>query len=781
MHGGITHVSAVIKRRPRTTRAGQGTEEPLLALLAAMQAVEAGDFSVQLPAHWAGLEGKLAESFNRLVASNRRLAEDLQQVRDTVGRKGQTRQRITPAARQGAWAGMERSVNELIDDLVWPVEAMTEAIASVSRGDLTRTVPLEADGRPLQGEFLRSARLVNGMIEQMSEFSSEVTRVALEVGTAGKLGGQAKVKGVSGVWKDLTDSVNSMASNLTTQVRNIAEVTTAVARGDLSRKITVDVRGEILELKNTINTMVDQLNGFAAEVTRVAREVGTEGKLGGQAQVPGVAGTWKDLTDNVNQLAANLTNQVRAIADVATAVTQGDLTRTITVDVRGEVEVLCELHRKRREAQALVEELEAANRALLADKARELEALNDSLRRANAELAARNDELQVEIAERRKAEARLREADECKNEFLATLAHELRNPLVPLQNALAIRRITMGEAADPLQDTMERQLRLLVRLVDDLLDVSRITRGKMVLRRTLTPLQAAIECAVDTAQPLIDDRGHTLLLDLPDEPVLLYADPARLSQIFANLLNNAAKYSEPGAHIEVRAERRADHTVAVRVVDRGIGLAPHDLATVFDPFRQVDTSAERAHGGLGIGLTLAQRLARLHGGRIEVHSDGIGCGSTFTVVLPVGEGAAEDNAPARVPVVGTDTPVRVLVVDDNRDAADTLAAMIRLLGHTVDCVYDPQGVEQAVERFEPELVFLDLGMPGRSGYDVARALRQGTRGDGLRLVAVTGWGQPEDHRRTQEAGFDGHLVKPPDLDGIRRMCATVAAPRAAEL
>ncbi|GHE43701.1 response regulator [Vulcaniibacterium thermophilum] len=449
--------------------------------------------------------------------------------------------------------------------------------------------------------------------------------------------------------------------------------------------------------------------------------------------------------------------------------------------LRSKVEVLCELHRKRREAQALAEELEAANRALLADKARELEALNDSLRRANAELAARNDELQVEIAERRKAEARLREADERKNEFLATLAHELRNPLAPLQNALAIRRITMGEAADPLQDTMERQLRLLVRLVDDLLDVSRITRGKMVLRRTLTPLQAAIECAVDTAQPLIDDRGHTLLLDLPDEPVLLYADPARLSQIFANLLNNAAKYSEPGAHIEVRAERRADHTVAVRVVDRGIGLAPHDLATVFDPFRQVDTSAERAHGGLGIGLTLAQRLARLHGGRIEVHSDGIGCGSTFTVVLPVGEGAAEDDAPARVPVVGTDTPVRVLVVDDNRDAADTLAAMIRLLGHTVDCVYDPQGVEQAVERFEPELVFLDLGMPGRSGYDVARALRQGTRGDGLRLVAVTGWGQPEDHRRTQEAGFDGHLVKPPDLDGIRRMCAAVAAPRAAEL
>jgi len=334
---GENNVSAVIKRRVRTPRAGTGVEEPLLALLAAMQAVEAGDFTVRLPAHWPGIEGKLAESFNRIVASNKRLADDLQHVRETVGRKGQTRQRVAPAARQGAWAGMERSVNELIDDLVWPVEAMTEAIASVARGDLSRTVPLEADGRPLQGEFLRSARLVNGMIEQMSEFSSEVTRVALEVGTAGKLGGQAKVKGVSGVWKDLTDSVNQMASNLTAQVRNISEVTIAVANGDLSRKITVDVRGEILQLKEAINTMVDQLRSFASEVTRVAREVGTEGKLGGQAIVPGVAGTWKDLTDSVNAMASNLTSQVRNIAEVTTAVARGDLSRKITVDVRGEI------------------------------------------------------------------------------------------------------------------------------------------------------------------------------------------------------------------------------------------------------------------------------------------------------------------------------------------------------------------------------------------------------------------------------------------------------------
>ncbi len=302
-----------------------------------MVAVCEGDFSVQLPRHWDGIAAKLAATFGEIVSHNRRLAQDLAQVGEKVGRMGHTRQRLIPANRQGAWAAMEHSVNGLMDDLIRPVETMTEAMAGVAKGDLTRTVPLEADGRPLQGEFLRSANIVNRMIEQMTEFSSEVTRVALEVGTAGLLGGQAKAKGVSGVWKDLTDSVNQMANNLTAQVRNISEVTIAVANGDLSRKITVDVRGEILQLKEAINTMVDQLRGFASEVTRVAREVGTEGKLGGQAIVPGVAGTWKDLTDSVNAMASNLTSQVRNIAEVTTAVARGDLSRKITVDVRGEI------------------------------------------------------------------------------------------------------------------------------------------------------------------------------------------------------------------------------------------------------------------------------------------------------------------------------------------------------------------------------------------------------------------------------------------------------------
>ena len=237
----------------------------------------------------------------------------------------------------GAWGGMETSVNQLIDDLLWPTTAVTHAITAVAQGDLLQTVRLDVDGRPLQGEFLRLATIVNTMIKQLSVFTSEVTRVAREVGTDGKLGGQAQVREVTGVWKDLTESVNSMASNLTAQVRNIADVTIAVANGDLSKKITVDVRGEILQLKEAINTMVDQLRSFASEVTRVAREVGTEGKLGGQAVVPGVAGTWKDLTDSVNAMCGNLTDQVRNIAQVTTAVARGDLSRKITVDVRGEI------------------------------------------------------------------------------------------------------------------------------------------------------------------------------------------------------------------------------------------------------------------------------------------------------------------------------------------------------------------------------------------------------------------------------------------------------------
>ncbi len=307
------------------------------AILASLQTMRDGDFSVRLPGSWTGLAGKIADTFNEIVAANQQMAQELKRVGQVVGKEGRTRERTRFHESRGSWGEMEVSVNTLVEDLLRPTTEVTRAIAAVAQGNLTQTVRLDVDGRPLEGEFLRSANIVNTMIQQLGVFTAEVTRVAREVGTDGKLGGQAQVPGVAGTWKDLTDSVNSMASNLTGQVRNIAEVATAVASGDLSRKITVDVRGEILQLKEAINTMVDQLRSFASEVTRVAREVGTDGKLGGQAVVPGVAGTWKDLTDSVNAMAGNLTAQVRNIAEVTTAVARGDLSRKITVDVKGEI------------------------------------------------------------------------------------------------------------------------------------------------------------------------------------------------------------------------------------------------------------------------------------------------------------------------------------------------------------------------------------------------------------------------------------------------------------
>jgi len=309
----------------------------LSAILASLQTMRDGDFSVRLPGSWTGLEGKIADTFNAIVAANQQMAQELKRVGQVVGKEGRTRERLRFHEARGAWGDIEVSVNTLVEDLLRPTAEVTRAIAAVAQGNLTQTVRLDVDGRPLEGEFLRSANIVNTMIQQLGVFTAEVTRVAREVGTDGKLGGQALVPGVAGTWKDLTDSVNSMASNLTGQVRNIAEVATAVASGDLSRKITVDVRGEILQLKEAINTMVDQLRSFASEVTRVAREVGTDGKLGGQAVVVGVAGTWKDLTDSVNAMAGNLTAQVRNIAEVTTAVARGDLSRKITVDVKGEI------------------------------------------------------------------------------------------------------------------------------------------------------------------------------------------------------------------------------------------------------------------------------------------------------------------------------------------------------------------------------------------------------------------------------------------------------------
>jgi HAMP domain-containing protein/signal transduction histidine kinase/DNA-binding response OmpR family regulator len=317
-------------------RAGS-RDRSLHRLLAGLRAVNAGDFSVQLTANGDPLMAEIIDVFNHVVQKQGKLVEELGRVSTSVGREGKMRDRVTMPALGGQWVTAVDSVNSLITDLVQPTSEVSRVIKAVAEGDLSQKVELEIEGKQVQGEFFRIGSTVNRMVDQLNAFASEVTRVAREVGTEGRLGGQANVPGVAGTWKDLTESVNAMASNLTNQVRNIAVVTTAVANGDLSQKITVEAKGEVLELKDTINIMVDQLSAFASEVTRVAREVGTEGVLGGQANVPGVGGTWKDLTDSVNAMAGNLTSQVRNIADVTTAVAKGDLSRKITVEARGEV------------------------------------------------------------------------------------------------------------------------------------------------------------------------------------------------------------------------------------------------------------------------------------------------------------------------------------------------------------------------------------------------------------------------------------------------------------
>jgi PAS domain S-box-containing protein len=559
--------------------------------------------------------------------------------------------------------------------------------------------------------------------------------------------------------------------------------------------------------------------------------------------------------------------------------------------LRGKVMVLTELFRKRRELQQLNASLAEANAALQAERAREVNTLNDSLRLANAELTTTNASLQAEIAERRATEQRmrflsdtvpsiiwtcapdgaltygnsywreyygidqrggppqlvdvlvhpddaaevkrlvgsslaagqafefearhrrhdgafrwfitravpwrgdagtllswfgvttdiheqkelqerLREADRRKDEFLATLAHELRNPLAPIQSALHALKLSPKDAVrDRMQGIMQRQMQQLVRLIDDLLDVSRISRGKLTLRRQRVTLSQVIAVAVETVRPLLEQAGHTLHIELGESDHTLHGDPQRLSQVFANLLNNACKYTEPGGSLWLAAAAE-DGELRVSLRDNGIGLSPEHLQSVFELFAQVDISLERSRGGLGIGLTLVRQLVEMHGGSVSACSGGTGLGSEFTVTLPLVEpvDASQPKVQDLAQATPGDVRLRVLVVDDNRDGADTLALSVDTLGHEVLAVYDPfEALAQSGE-FAPDLAFFDVGMPGLNGYELARRFREQPWGRDTLLVALTGWGQEEDRRRSAEAGFDVHIVKPIDFDNIEDLC-----------
>ncbi len=361
------------------------------------------------------------------------------------------------------------------------------------------------------------------------------------------------------------------------------------------------------------------------------------------------------------------------------------------------------------------------------------------------------------------------EADQRKDEFLATLAHELRNPLAPIRNAVQIMRLSDGTPAAALSEMMERQVGQMVRLVDDLLEVSRITRGKIELRKSRVALAAVLEAAVETSRPLIESSHHELAVRLPAQPLYLDADATRLAQVFANLLNNAAKYTDPGGRISLDAAGEGEQ-VLVTVRDSGMGIVASALPRVFDMFVQIHQATDRAQGGLGIGLTLVRRLVEMHGGTVDAHSEGIGKGSEFSVRLPLAASAGSEAVqPASKGVSPVKAPPRVLVVDDNRDAAESLGLLLQMLGADVSVVNDGGAALQALAVRPPLAVFLDLGMPGMDGYEVARRIRQRPDGGDLTLIALTGWGQERDRRRTQEAGFDHHLIKPADLSALQAL------------
>ena len=374
-----------------------------------------------------------------------------------------------------------------------------------------------------------------------------------------------------------------------------------------------------------------------------------------------------------------------------------------------------------------------------------------------------------DITERKHAEEDLREADRRKDEFLATLAHELRNPLAPIRNSLHIFRMAgiQDPAVSRVTDMMERQVQHMVRMVDDLIEVSRISRGKIELKRERVELASILRSAVDTSLPLVEAAHHRLTVDIPADPIVLEADPVRLSQVFANLINNSAKYTPEGGKIDVRVTVQ-DGMAVVCVVDNGEGIPPNMLSRVFNMFTQVNTGS-RAQGGLGIGLTLARTLVHLHGGTIEAKSDGVGRGCEFRVRLPIAA-PVEEVASSPSPVQTHGYPLahrRVLVVDDNHDAADSLGMLLEFLGAEVKIVHDGRAALEAMNTFNPSAVLLDLGMPGMNGLEVARRMREDPKFRHTTLVAVTGWGQREDRRRTHEAGFDHHLVKPADLGALQ--------------
>jgi HAMP domain-containing protein/signal transduction histidine kinase len=878
-------------------------------------AVASGDLSKKITVDVRGEILELKYTINTMVDQLRSFASEVTRVAREVGTDGKLGGQADVQGVAGTWKDLTNNVNMMAGNLTAQVRNIADVTTAVARGDLSKKVTVD-----VKGEILELKNTVNTMVDQLNSFASEVTRVAREVGTEGELGGQATVQGVAGTWKDLTDSVNFMARNLTNQVRGIAKIVTAVARGDLNQKLLVEAKGEIGELTDTINNMIDTLATFADQVTTVAREVGVEGKLGGQANVPGAAGTWRDLTDNVNRLAANLTTQLRAIANVATAVTKGDLTRSIQVEAQGEVAAVKDninemirnlkdttlrnqeqdwlktnltkftrmLQGQRdlltvgklilselapvvpaqqgvfylmdksgrepelkllasyacREESGLKTSLKLGEslvgqaalekqRVLLSDApsdyvkvssalgaARpmnivvlpilfegEVKAVIElsSLERFNSthqafldqltesigivlhtieantrtenllkqsqslasELQNRQEELQktnLELAE--KARSNL-----AKDQFLAMLSHELRTPLTPvLASALALE----SEPALPQEvheslHMIRRNVELEARLIDDLLDLTRIDRGKIQLNFEIVDAHSLLQNALEICQAEIDRKHLRRSLNLGARKVHLRADPARLQQIFWNLINNAVKFTPSDGQISISTSNTSKGELRVEIADTGLGIESEALPKIFDAFEQ---GGRTQLGGLGLGLAISKALVEAHKGTITAQSAGRNKGSTFTLVFPTSERAAAQIAPAVSPKLPEHQAMRILLVEDHEDSNRSLTNLLRRRGYHVQSALNFQSALDLGAKEEFDVLISDLALPDGSGIDLMQAL-QSTRP--LLGIALTGFGMEDDVRKCRDAGFQHHLVKPIDLNKLDLLIQESAA------
>jgi len=860
-------------------------------------AVAKGDLSKKITVDVRGEILELKDTINTMVDQLRSFAAEVTRVAREVGTEELGGQADVKGV-AGTWKDLTDSVNFMASNLTTQVRNIAAVTTAVATGDLSKKITVN-----VKGEILELKNTVNTMVDQLSSFADEVTRVAREVGMEGKLGGQALVKGVSGTWKDLTDNVNFMASNLTDQVRGIAEVVTAVANGDLKRKLFLEAKGEIAELAGTINNMIDTLAMFADQVTTVAREVGVEGKLGGQGNVPGAAGTWRDLTDNVNRLAANLTTQLRAIADVATAVTKGDLTRSIQVEAQGEVasvkELINEMIRNLRDTTLRNEEQDwlktnltrftqmlqgqrdfltigklilselaplvsaqqgafymidtrngESELSLLATYAQDdgngaknrfkmgeglvgqaaldkrcilltdvpgnyakissglgefhptnvvvlpilfegevkavmelssverfspahqafLDQLTESIGIVlnTIEASTRTENLlkqsQSLAVELQKTNLELEEkarSNLAKDQFLAMLSHELRTPLTPvLASALELEN-----EPDVRQDVREslqmirRNVELEARLIDDLLDLTRIDRGKVQLTFEIVDADTLLQNALEICQPEIDRKHLRPSLNLRAKRVHMRADPARLQQIFWNLINNAVKFTPPNGQITITTTNDSAEKLRAEIADSGMGVEAEALPKIFDAFEQ---GGRTESGGLGLGLAISKTLVEAHKGTITAHSAGRNKGSTFTLVFPTCEKIEPQIAPALSPRVAQRQPMRILLVEDHEDTNRSLTNLLRRRGYQVQSALTFQSTIELSGKEKFDVLISDLGLPDGSGIDLIQKLASKPPLG----IALTGFGMEQDIRRSRGAGFQHHLVKPIDLNKL---------------